>query len=459
MTIEPNRTEDKPEAGKPAGKREGSENRPPPGDGLALLKQQHRAIEAAFGDGAKGDAAARLAALARAWLVHAGIEAELILPAIAPPVASGIAFQSAAIRTDIVNLVLAEAMRDGADAEALEARLAVIETELKAMMEAEEKSGDGLYALAAKAGVDFAALAPRIAARTEELQKAAEDKELQPPDPRSLRLRVSGRPNLTEENQTMARRDMPERDERGRFVSDDEDRSRGRYARDDEGRFSSGGRYARDRDEEGRFTSRNGGGRYGRDRDEEGRFTSGNGGGRYERDRDEEGRFTSSRYGRSRDDDRDYGRGSQPMRRDEDRRYASRDYDDDRRYARSREEDDDRAYGRDRGHGGWYGDSEAHARAAREGWERRRDNDGQYGRSHDDDDDGYGRDMRSMRRDDDDRRSQSRSDRDYDDDRRHARSRDDDDDGRYARDRGQGGWFGDSEGHSRASRRGWEGRR
>jgi len=65
--------------------------------------------------------------------------------------------------------------------------------------------------------------------------------------------------------------------------------------------------------------------------------------------------------------------------------------------------------GRGRGHGGWFGDSQGHARAASEGWEERR---------------GGG----------------SRS-----------RSRYDDDDGR--------GWHGDPRGHAEAARRGWAHRR
>ena len=54
------------------------------------------------------------------------------------------------------------------------------------------------------------------------------------------------------------------------------------------------------------------------------------------------------------------------------------------------------------------------------------------------------------------------SDRDYNDDRGYSRSRsryDQDDDARYGgRGHAQGGWFGDPEGHSEASRRGWEDR-
>lgn len=96
--------------------------------------------------------------------------------------------------------------------------------------------------------------------------------------------------------------------------------------------------------------------------------------------RDERGRFTSDRGG-----------------------YRSRGrYDDD---------DDDRG-GRGRSHGGWFGDSEGHSRAAREGWDDRR---GSGGGS----------------------RSRSRYD--------------DDEDGR--------GWHGDPRGHAEAARRGWAHRR
>ncbi|WP_433851497.1 hemerythrin domain-containing protein [Stenotrophomonas nitritireducens] len=89
-----------------------------------------------------------------------------------------------------------------------------------------------------------------------------------------------------------------------------------------------------------------------------------------------------------------------------------------------------------------------------------------------------GRDDQGRFVSDDDRRYSSRGRQD-DDDRRYSRSRDDerssrgrdddDDRGRYSRSRddddrsgsrgGHGGWFGDPEGHSRASERGWEGRR
>jgi hemerythrin superfamily protein len=125
---------------------------------------------------------------------------------------------------------------------------------------------------------------------------------------------------------------------------------------------------------------------------------------RYERDRDEEGRFTSERGSRG---------------------YSG--------YSRDQDDDYERGSSRGRGQGGWFGDSEGHSEASERGWEGRRGGSGSRGRNED-----Y-----------DDERSSSRG--------RYSSSRGDDDDDRSSRGRsGQGGWFGDPEGHSEASRRGWE---
>jgi len=154
-----------------------------------------------------------------------------------------------------------------------------------------------------------------------------------------------------------------------------------------------------------------------------------------ERERDERGRFVSD------DDDRDYRRRSSGRSRydDDDERRSMPRRDEEGRFTRSRsrysdDDDDDR---RDsRGHGGWYGDAEGHSEASRRGWEERG---GSRARYRDDDDDR----RYSRSRDEEGRFTSSRS-----------RYSDDDDDRRGSR--GHGGWFGDPEGHSEASRRGWE---
>jgi ferritin-like metal-binding protein YciE len=127
------------------------------------------------------------------------------------------------------------------------------------------------------------------------------------------------------------------------------------------------------------------------------------------------------------------GGGVQPEVNEMDRSYRDRDEqgrfisDDERGYrSRSRNGDDYRSsrsssYDDDRGRGGWFGDPEGHSEASRRGWENR-DDDRNYRRSRPDED--Y-RDYREYR----------------------SRSRNGD--------RGQGGWFGDPEGHSEAAEKGW----
>jgi hypothetical protein len=314
---------------------------------------------------------------------------------------------------------------------------------------------------------------------------------------------------MLEEHQMARQSNDRERDENGRFVSDD-DRGSSRQA-------SSSSRDDRRRTDD----------------DEDRRGWYGDSAGHAEAARRGwEDRERSSNYGRS---------------SNESRGYARQDRDDDRRYSRG--SDDDR-----RSHGGWFGDSRGHSQAARQGWDerddgrrespshyreddrsgyRQRDDEGRFtsgsSRSHYNDDDrrssgrsrdeegrfssGYsdergtrsrydddsrgsqsrsrdeeGRftsdsrysndDRRSSSRDDDDNRgSQSRgrdeegrftsdnrysnddrrsSSRDDDDNRRYSsRSRDEDDDGRS----GNPGWSGDPRGHAEAARKGWENRR
>ncbi|SKA34177.1 Hemerythrin HHE cation binding domain-containing protein [Enhydrobacter aerosaccus] len=121
-----------------------------------------------------------------------------------------------------------------------------------------------------------------------------------------------------------------------------------------------------------------------------------------------------------------------------------------------------------RGHGGWYGDSQAHAEAARERWgegrrgsryedeyEDRSSGRGRYGEDYDErrGHGGWYGDPRGHSQASQRGWEERRGSRDDDD--RYARSRRDEDDD----DRDHGGWFGDSRGHSEASRRGWQHRR
>jgi hemerythrin superfamily protein len=256
----------------------------------------------------------------------------------------------------------------------------------------EEEKSDGILAKAKEAGVATPDLAKQMAALKQELMEQAKAGSLGPPVTRSFRVRTNAGTKQLSQEHNMAR--------------------------------GSSATMERERDERGRFVS--------------------------DDDDDRDYRRRSSSRIRYDDDDR---RRSMPARDDEGRFVGSRSrYDDvdDRRSSPSRysEEDDDRR-GR-RGHGGWFGDSEGHSEASRRGREER----GASGSNYRDDDDGRRRPMPA--RDDEGRFTSSRSRYDDDDDRRSSRSRygHEDDDRRGGR--GHGGWYGDPDGHSEASRRGWE---
>jgi len=359
-------------------------------DGYQILVQHHeelRKLSAKIMKSTqKDDVPDNLEALSRAWRRHVALHEALFdavrstaRPADDKPAndrdgVNGDDIIAAAIETDLVSILLAEE-----DDETAAARLKLATRLITDMTGHEEKAESGLLARIRAAGVEPAALARRIGACLE-----ARPEQGRADEPHLLCL------NLDMEEKMARMRNMPERDDQGRFISDDEPRG------GDRGRSQAYRR--RDDDDDRRYSARH--------RGHGGWFG------------DPEGHSEASRRGwDERRDDRGPSRAS------------SRHDDDDRRYS-ARGRDDD--YARDRGQGGWFGDPEGHSEASRRGWDHRRD----------DDDNGRGRGRSYSRYDDDDRRYSSRG-------------RDDD----YSRDRGQGGWFGDPEGHSEASRRGWEHRR
>jgi hypothetical protein len=385
-------------------------------DAIATLKEDHRRVEGLFAQAEKAtgrekeDLARRICS---ELMVHTLLEEEIFYPA-ARAAASEDQLQEAQVEHDCAKVLIVELLEARRD-DYRDAKLKVLAEEIRTHI-AEEEAPDGLFAKTQKAGLNTPELADRLARRRQELQTRAERDRL--PPPRAVSFQAF-KPSSQESR--MARQAM-DRDERGRFTSDD-DRGRGRSrydddddrliyrsrSRDDDDDDRRGSRRAQ---EERSYASR----ARGRDEDDDDRDRMGRRRGGWFGD--PEGHAEAAREGW--EERRGYSSRSRSMREDDD---------DDRRYrSRSRDEDDDRdRLGRRRG--GWFGDPEGHAEAAREGWEDRR---------------GYSG-SRSMREDDDDRRYRSRS-RDEDDDRDRLGRR-------------RGGWFGDPEAHAEAAREGWEERR
>jgi hypothetical protein len=414
-----------------------------PADASAFLKEQHAQIRAVLANSGE-DASERrevIREIAAAWVPHVQLEEEILYPAARESVEAK-TLDQAQVQRDLAGILLGDLLRGSEDDPFLDAKFAVLTQQISQIMEFEEKPKDGLLALVAASGVDMKSLLPRLQEQSEENKRNAEADISEPPEPRSLRTRVSGRGRRPEESEDMARQssNMRERDEHGRFMSDDDDRDMGR------GGSRNGNR---DRDENGRFmseddrgySSRSGRGwddddrggyrSSGRDRDENGRFMS----------EDERGYSSRSSRGRDYDDDRRDSRFG-GRERDEYGRFASEDERYSSRSGRGRDYDDedDRRGSRS----GWYGDSEGHSEASRRGWDERQG--GSRSRSRDDD---YRSGSRGEGHGWDERQGGMRS----------RSSREEDDDDRRGSRGGHGGWSGDPEGHAEAARRGWQHRR
>jgi hypothetical protein len=376
--------------------------------------------------------------LAAAWIPHTILEEEILLPALRGKAVDQARLDEIEVERDVLKILLGELLYGGGAADRLDAKLAVVGKRVGELIDAEEKPRGGLFAMATGSGVDFDALEGKFEERNRQLKQDAERKQLQLPAPGSLRLPGSRRNGPSEEKKMPKQSSMRERDDQGRFMSDDDERGYRGSSRSND----------RDRDDYGRFTG---------DDDDRGRRRVSRSG-----DRDED-----DYRGRSRRSDDDDGRGwygdreghSEAARRGwEERQGSGRsrssryDDDDDRRRGRnSRYEDDDRRSSRG---GGWFGDPEGHSEASRRGWDNPDHGDsGWYGDSQ-----GH---SEASRRGWEERGSGSRSSRSSGDYERrgHSRNYDDDDRRGSRRGRGQGGWFGNPEGHSEASRRGREDRR
>lgn len=290
-------------------------------DAASLLKADHRKVEQLFAQYEQSEDDDEKGKLARQvcleLIVHTELEEEIFYPACREKNVEDEMLDEAQVEHDGAKVLIADLLRDSPGDEYYDAKVKTLSEYIKHHVGEEEKARSGILAKAQKAGVDMAALGEKLQARKTELMAESESLCSRPPQPRSFTLNPQRR---SQEASTMPRYDddnrgsrsnYRERDEQGRFMSDDDN---GRSSRSS--RSSRGG---------GRGQS----GWYG----------------------DPEGHSQASREGW---DERYSGRQSR-SRYDDD--------DDDRRSSSSR--------GGGRGHGGWFGDPEGHSRASRRGWEDR----------------------------------------------------------------------------------------
>lgn len=433
-------------------------------DAVSLLKQDHRQVEQLFAKFTQAQSTEKFD-LARqiclSLIVHTQIEEEIFYPACREKQVQAAMLAEAQVEHDGAKIMINELMCTQPNNEFYDAKAKILMEYIKHHVGEEEKSG-GIFAQAAAAGVDMNALGQRLQARKQELMEAAETSGFSVPNPRSLMIQTERKFDNDEEKQSMATENYQQRNQQGRFSNNEDDR--GQY------RSQNGGRYRDDDDRGGRSGYRSNE----RDRDDQGRFVSdedrgqyrSQSGGRY-RDDDERSNRSNQNYDEGSSSRGGRGQGwfgdseghSEAAQRRGQFEGGSRRYE-------GRYEEDDRGSRASSGRGqGWFGDSEGHSEAAqrRGGASRYEEDDdrgsrgssGGRGQGWFGDPEGHSEAARQRWQSEGSGRGGSRSERDSRDDNR-ADNRDDNRGGRGGSD--HRGWFGDSRGHSEASRRGWQNR-
>jgi hypothetical protein len=252
-------------------------------DPIAMLRSDHRKVEELFSSFEKASSPQEKAQLTEQicteLMIHTLLEEELFYPACKGHLEERL-LAEAQVEHDGAKTLIIELRSGSPDDPYYDAKVKVLSEDIKHHVAEEEKPTSGIFAKAKQANINTGDLAKQMGDRKRELTEKAKAGGLGSPETRSFRVRTNVGTRLFSKEDPMARHSTStlDRDDRGRFVSDDDDHRRTSRSRDD-------------------------------DYDER----------RYDRPRDEEGRFTSSRQ-RSRDDDR---RSSRSSSRDDDNRRTS----------------------------------------------------------------------------------------------------------------------------------------
>jgi len=141
-------------------------------DAIALLKADHREVEALFekfetasGDGRKRDIAQRIC---MELTIHAQIEEEIFYPACEGKIEDDL-LKEAYVEHDGAKVLIAEIEAGGPDDDYYDAKVKVLSEQIEHHVEEEEKRMEGMFSQARKAGLDMDALGDQLRARKEEL--------------------------------------------------------------------------------------------------------------------------------------------------------------------------------------------------------------------------------------------------------------------------------------------------
>ena len=141
-------------------------------DAVALLKEDHRAVEELFAQFEKASGEGRKQKLASQIClelsVHARIEEEIFYPACEGKVEEDL-LKEAYVEHDGAKLLIAEILAGEPSDEFYDAKVTVLQEQIEHHVKEEEQRLEGLFAQARKADLDMDALGEQLAARKGEL--------------------------------------------------------------------------------------------------------------------------------------------------------------------------------------------------------------------------------------------------------------------------------------------------
>jgi hypothetical protein len=144
-----------------------------PQDAIALLKEDHRAVEDLFAQFEKASGEGRKQKIAQQIClelsIHAKIEEEIFYPACDGKVEEDL-LKEAYVEHDGAKLLIAQIMEGGPSDEFYDAKVTVLQEQIEHHVEEEEKRMEGMFAQARKAGLDMDALGAELDARKQELK-------------------------------------------------------------------------------------------------------------------------------------------------------------------------------------------------------------------------------------------------------------------------------------------------
>src|ERR1700731_469438 len=198
-------------------------------DPIAMLRADHRRVEQLFGSFEKAGSAEQKSQLAKQicteLTIHTLIEEEIFYPACHANMEQRL-LDEAQVEHDGAKALIIEIRAGSPDDQYFQAKVKVLSEDIKHHVQEEEKPGTGIFAKAKEGGIATPELAKRLAERKQERMEEAKAGALGPPETRSFRVRTNAGMKPASQEHNMARASSStmerERDERGRFASDDD---------------------------------------------------------------------------------------------------------------------------------------------------------------------------------------------------------------------------------------------